>query len=264
MRYFIYFAYDGTNYHGWQIQPNAHSVQAELNGALSTILRTETMVTGAGRTDTGVHARMMVGHFDADEIDTLKLAEHLNRLLPHDIAVWRIERVADDAHARFDAVSRTYHYDICLCKNPFVRHFATRMYYTLDFDRMNEAAQSLIGTHDFSSFSKAGTDTKTNVCTITCAHWKELEPGFWRFEITANRFLRNMVRAIVGTLLLVGRGKLNPADVAHIIAQRNRNMAGESVPACGLSLVDVVYENVNYKASIEVGMKASDGKEKAE
>lgn len=242
MRYFIQLSYDGTNYHGWQVQPNATSVQQTLNEALSTILRQPIATTGAGRTDTGVNAKMMVAHFDVgNEVDENQLTDKLNRLLPHDIAIQHIKRVENEAHARFDAKLRTYHYDIMLVKNPFRRHYATRLYFQLDFGKMNQAAQMLLGTQDFTSFSKTGTDTKTNICTITHAQWKEIEPGCWRFEITADRFLRNMVRAIVGTLIQVGKGRITPEDVKKIIESKDRCAAGESVPAKGLSLANIQY-----------------------
>ena len=242
MRYFIYLSYDGTNYHGWQEQPNATSVQQTLNEALSTILRQTIETTGAGRTDTGVNAKMMVAHFDVDQqLEQNQLVDKLNRLLPPDIAIQSIKQVPDDAHARFDAKQRTYHYDIVLHKDPFRQHFATRVYTQLDFKKMNEAAQMLLGTQDFTSFSKTGTDTKTNICTITHACWTEIEPDYWRFEISADRFLRNMVRAIVGTLIQVGKGKINPNDLRNIIERKDRCAAGESVPAKGLSLADIQY-----------------------
>ena len=241
MRYFIVFSYDGTNYHGWQEQPNAVTVQQQLNEALATILRTPVVTTGAGRTDTGVHARMMVAHFDTELDVTADLAEKLNRLLPPDIAVSRVSKVDERAHARFDATSRTYHYDIVTGKDPFNDRFATRIYYNLDFNRMNEAAKYLLGQHDFTSFSKSGTDTKTNICTIEKAQWQQLAPHFYRFEITADRFLRNMVRAVVGTLFQVGRGRLQTDDIPAILDRQDRCAAGESVPAKGLSLVNVTY-----------------------
>lgn len=242
MRYFIQLSYDGTNYHGWQVQPNATSVQQTLNEALSTILRQPIATTGAGRTDTGVNAKMMVAHFDVEhELDQRLLVDKLNSLLPQDIAIQNVRKVYNEAHARFDAKLRTYHYDIMLKKNPFRRYFAIRLYFQLNFEKMNQAAQMLLGTQDFTSFSKTGTDTKTNICTITHAQWKEIEPGCWRFEITADRFLRNMVRAIVGTLIQVGKGRITPEDVKKIIESKDRCAAGESVPAKGLSLANIQY-----------------------
>lgn len=253
MRYFITFSYDGTCYHGWQIQPNGVSVQEVLKNALSTLLRTSIAVVGAGRTDAGVHARMMVAHFDivkqdsdcvsqaASEIDCGQLVYKLNKILPHDIAIQKVERVADDLHARFSATSRTYHYFIHTNKDPFLRAYSWQIYGMLDFRKMNEAAHILMDYSDFTSFSKVNTDTKTNLCTITEAHWDEIEPGVWRFTITANRFLRNMVRAIVGTLVEVGRGKLSLDGFKKVIEEKNRCSAGESVPGNALFLVDIKY-----------------------
>jgi len=259
MRYFITFSYDGTKYHGWQIQPNGISVQEVLQKALSTLLRQEIEVVGAGRTDAGVHAKMMVAHMQpltpslpSEEgkgvdtkgicgIDCGQLTYKLNKILPQDIAVQKVEPVADDMHARFSAKSRTYHYFVHLRKDPFKRAFSWHVPYPLNFEKMNEAAQLLLGEHDFTSFSKTNTDTKTNLCTITEAHWDELEPDVWRFTITANRFLRNMVRAIVGTLVEVGRGKMAVDGLRKVIEEKNRCSAGESVPGNALFLVDIRY-----------------------
>lgn len=245
MRYFITLSYDGTRYHGWQIQPNGDSIQQRLQEALSTLLRRPIEVVGAGRTDTGVHARMMVAHFEADPLPTTSnerdLAYKLNKLLPQDIAVQGIRPVADDMHARFSATSRTYHYFIHTCKDPFLRDYSWKVPYKLDFERMNQAAQVILEYSDFTSFSKVNTDTKTNLCDIKEAHWDEVAPGQWRFTITANRFLRNMVRAIVGTLVEVGRGKISIEDVRRIIEAKDRCCAGESVPGKALFLVDIKY-----------------------
>lgn len=242
MRYFIYMAYDGTNYHGWQVQPNGNSVQAELMRALSTFLRSETEVVGAGRTDAGVHARLMVAHFDHDTLlDCTLLADKLNRLLPPDISVYRVRRVRPDAHARFDATYRTYQYHVSLCKDPFGRHYAWRLFHTLDFERMNEAARTLFDYTDFTSFSKLHTDVKTNNCRIMHAEWTRVSETEWVFTIRADRFLRNMVRAIVGTLVEVGRGKLTVEGFRKVIEQKNRCSAGSSVPGHALFLVDVGY-----------------------
>ncbi|MBQ7179947.1 MAG: tRNA pseudouridine(38-40) synthase TruA [Bacteroidaceae bacterium] len=244
MRYFITLSYDGTAYHGWQIQPNAPSVQETLQGALATLLRQPIEVVGAGRTDTGVHARMMVAHFDVPGAEDLSdnLAYKLNKLLPRDIAVQSVRPVADVMHARFSAVSRTYHYLLHLHKDPFLRNRSWQMYGPLDFEAMNRAASLLMEYRDFTSFSKLHTDTKTNDCLISEARWDEVAPGQWRFTITANRFLRNMVRAIVGTLVEVGRGRMTLEAFRRVIEQRDRCQAGESVPAHGLYLVDVRYE----------------------
>lgn len=242
MRYFIQLSYDGTAYHGWQVQPNADTVQIRLDNALTTLLRHPIKTLGAGRTDTGVHARMMVAHFDTpEEIDAPDVCRRLTRMLPQDIAVQQIVPVKETANARFDAIRRTYHYDIILRKDPFRRHFATRIHYTLDFERMNEAAAELIGEHDFSSFCKSGTDTPTNLCTVFEARWIPMGEGMWRFRISANRFLRNMVRAIVGTLFAVGNGRLPLEEFRKVLAAADRGAAGESAPAEGLALVEVAY-----------------------
>ena len=244
MRYFINLSYDGTRYHGWQIQPNGDSVQQRLQEALSTLLRRPIEVVGAGRTDTGVHARMMVAHFDIPSPyngEMEGIPYKLNRLLPQDIAVQEVKQVADDLHARFSATSRTYHYFIHTCKDPFLRDYSWQVPYKLDFELMNQAAQVLLEYSDFTSFSKVNTDTKTNLCDIKEAHWDEVAPGQWRFTITANRFLRNMVRAIVGTLVEVGRGKIGIEDVRRIIEAKDRCCAGESVPGKALFLVDIKY-----------------------
>ena len=249
-RYFIELSYDGTSYHGWQVQPNGVSVQETLQQALSTLLRQDTEIVGAGRTDAGVHASMMVAHFDFSgsvELDAIQLVYKLNKLLPHDIAVRRVYQVPDDMHARFSATSRTYHYYIHTRKSPFLRHYSWLVTFPLDFDKMNEAAKRLLEFEDFTSFSKVNTDTKTNICHITEAQWKEITPlegqggGAWRFTITANRFLRNMVRAIVGTLIEVGRGRMTVDEFCQVIEQKNRCSAGESVPGHALFLTEVKY-----------------------
>lgn len=248
MRYFITFSYDGTRYHGWQIQPNGDSVQQRLQQTLSTLLRTDISVTGAGRTDAGVHARMMVAHFDtdaafqaADGINCAQLAYKLNRLLPQDIAVARVEPVAIGMHARFSAVSRMYRYYIHTTKNPFLRHYSCEIHYPLDFGAMNEAARLLLSYDDFGAFCKSGADVKTTLCTVTHAEWHPLSPGVWYFEIRANRFLRNMVRAVVGTLIEVGRGRLSHDDFRRVIEGKRRTEAGESMPGHALFLEDIVY-----------------------
>jgi len=242
MRYFVTLSYDGTRFHGWQVQPNGISVQGELQRALSLILRADVQLTGAGRTDAGVHASMMVAHFDSGrDIDGQQLAYKLNKLLPQDIAVQKIERVPDNLHARFSALSRSYHYYIHTRKNPFLRHYSCELHYPLDFDRMNEAARMLLGYDDFGAFCKSHADVKTTLCHVTKAGWTELQPGQWRFEITANRFLRNMVRAVVGTLIEVGRGRMTLDDFRKVIEGRRRTEAGESMPGHALFLVDVSY-----------------------
>lgn len=242
MRYFVWFSYDGTAYHGWQIQPNGNSVQEELQRALSTLLREEISVTGAGRTDAGVHARQMVAHFDFSEaIDLEQLAYKLNRILPCDIAADRVELVDDDMHARFSATSRTYHYYIHTKKDPFSRPYSTELHYELDFDKMNEAGRILMTYDDFGAFCKSHSDVKTTLCRVTKAEWVQTSETSWYFEITANRFLRNMVRAVVGTLIDVGRGRLTLDDFRKVIEGKRRTEAGESMPANALFL-----ENIRY------------------
>lgn len=242
MRYFITFSYDGTAYHGWQIQPHSVTVQEELQKALSTLMRKPMEVVGAGRTDTGVHARKMIAHFDHDEVlDCPQLVYKLNKLLPRDIAVQHVEPVADDMHARFSAKSRTYHYYVHLDKNPFLRSYSWQVYGNPDFELMNRAARVLMEYKDFTSFSKVNTDTRTNDCTITEARWDRVGEDQWRFTVTANRFLRNMVRAIVGTLMEVGRGRMTIEQLRSVIEAKDRCRAGDSVPGNALFLVEVLY-----------------------
>ena len=244
MRFFIKFSYDGTNYHGWQIQPNANSVQEEINIALSTILNTNIKVVGAGRTDAGVHADQMYAHFDFDaEIRFLELTNRLNSFLSDNIAVNEIFRVCDKANSRFDALSRTYRYKIIKTKSPFHRH-AYLFKKDLNLDMMNSACLFLLGKRDFTSFSKVKTQTYTNDCTVIDAKWEEINNEIV-FTIKADRFLRNMVRAIVGTLIEVGIGKINPDNIVEIINAKDRCRSGFSVPAHALSLIKVTYpENI--------------------
>lgn len=242
-RYFIHLSYDGTNYHGWQVQPNGSSVQAELQRALSTLLRQPIEIVGAGRTDAGVHARKMVAHFDVEELLDLKqTAYRMNRILPRDIAVEKIEKVGDYMHARFSATSRTYHYYIHTRKDPFCRAYSCETHYDLDFDAMNEAARFLLTQDDFASFCKTGADVKTTICHVTHAQWHQTSPTTWYFEITANRFLRNMVRAVVGTLIDVGRHRIDLEDFKQIVENKTRTAAGESMPGHALFLEDVSYQ----------------------
>jgi len=243
MRYFIELSYQGTNYCGWQNQPNATSVQSVIENALSVLLREKTEVVGAGRTDAGVHASYYVAHFDCqNKIDCEKLVYRLNGFLPHDIAIKKIIEVKPDAHARFDATYRTYHYQISQVKNPFVREFAFYYHFPLDVGKMNEAAALLFNYSDFTSFSKLHTDAKTNICKIYEALWSK-QNDLFIFNIKADRFLRNMVRAIVGTLMDVGMNKISIEDFKQIIENKNRCDAGISVPAKGLFLVDIGYQN---------------------
>lgn len=241
-RYFIYFAYDGTAYHGWQVQPNGNSVQAELQKALSVLLQTPIQVVGAGRTDTGVHARKMVAHFDMEcTLNEEQMAYKLNRLLPHDISVYGLEAVAEDMHARFSAKWRTYYYYVHLYKDPFCRTYSYQLYRIPDFDKMNEAAAYLCEVKDFGAFCKSNSDAKTTLCDLIKARWVQEGEGKWYFEVTANRFLRNMVRALVGTLLDVGYGKLTLEAFREVIMSKSRSNAGESVPGHALFLEEVEY-----------------------
>lgn len=241
-RYLLTFSYDGTDYHGWQIQPNGITVQERLQQALSTLLRSDITVTGAGRTDTGVHARTMTAHFDfSPDIDCDQLVYKLNRILPRDIAVSRAETVADDLHARFSAKSRTYHYYIHQHKDPFRRHYSCELRYDLDFAKMNEAARRLLAVSDFKAFCKTHTDVKTTICRVTEARWENDGDGCWHFRITADRFLRNMVRAVVGTLIEVGRGRMALDQFDAVVEGRNRSDAGESMPGNALFLEDIRY-----------------------
>ena len=251
MRYFIYLSYDGARYHGWQRQPNGISVQEVLEDALSTILRQPIEIVGAGRTDAGVNASMMVAHMDLDSPPNGgSWRGGLNKLLPPDIAIQRIVPVRDDAHARFSATSRTYHYYITQEKSPFLCHYAYYFPQPLDFDLMNEACQHLFDYTDFTSFSKLHTDVKTNNCKIMEARWRPTPFPLPReglggesvcFTIQADRFLRNMVRAIVGTLLDVGRGKITIQEFCDIIERKDRCAAGQSVPGHALFLADITY-----------------------
>jgi tRNA pseudouridine38-40 synthase len=242
-RYFIYLAYNGTCYCGWQNQPNGVSVQQRIEEALATVLRKPVPVTGAGRTDAGVHAKRMVAHFDSEEpvTDVSLFAEKLNRLLPKDIAIDRMVPVREDAHARFDALSRSYQYVITDRKDPFNNEWVCRMPLSgLDFPLMNEACNVLLEYTDFTSFSKLHTDVKTNNCRIDYARWTQAGE-MWVFTIRADRFLRNMVRAIVGTLFDIGRGKRSIAGFRQLIEAKDRRLAGMSVPGKGLSLIEIVY-----------------------
>ena len=249
-RYFIYLTYDGKNYCGWQIQPNGITIQSCLEKALNTLLQEKITVTGAGRTDSGVHAKLMVAHIDAkqDELDNSIFSEKLNRILPDDISILCLRKVNADAHARFDAISRTYQYVISTQKDPFNRDYSWKIHHELDIERMNEAAAILFDYIDFTSFSKLHTDVKTNNCQIKKAEWKKTDKNIYIFTIQADRFLRNMVRAIVGTLVDVGRHKISLKQFQEIIEQKNRCKAGTSVPAQGLFLIDINYpENIFLK-----------------
>lgn len=241
MRYFVAFAYNGKNYCGWQYQPHSPSVQETLNKALSMLLRTRIDATGAGRTDAGVHATQMYAHFDYDgQIDSNTLTKRINAFLPKDIVVYRFIPLHNEAHARFDATSRSYEYHIHTFKDAFINEGSWFNFHPLDVDKMNEAAQVLFDYIDFKCFSKTHTDVKTFNCKITEARWEQ-HGNKLIFHISADRFLRNMVRAIVGTLVEVGLGKSTVQDVRNIIESRDRNKAGFSVPAHGLYLTKVIY-----------------------
>jgi len=243
LRYFIELSYNGKAYHGWQIQPNAISVQEVLENALSTILKTKISTMGAGRTDAGVHASQMFAHFDFEnKIESKDLVYKLNSFLPKDIAVTSIFEVKPEIHARFYATSRTYHYKISTSKNVFDYDLAYEVQLPLDVDAMDEACKILFQYKDFQCFSKSNTDVKTYNCDIKEAYWTKNENQLI-FTITADRFLRNMVRAIVGTMINIGLGKLKSKDLHKIITSKNRSEAGFSVPAHGLYLVEIVYPN---------------------
>ena len=242
MRYFVEFSYNGKNYFGYQIQPKEVSVQEILEKALSTLLREPIKTTGAGRTDTGVHAKKMFAHFDTEQLIEENLVYRLNAFLPQDIVVKRIFEVKADLHARFDALYRTYEYYISLERNPFSTDFAWQFRKSyLNVDAMNEACKILFEYEDFSSFAKVGADNKTNFCKIYKAEWEQNGTEL-KLTISADRFLRNMVRAIVGTMVEIGVGKIKSNDLRSIIENKNRNLAGSSAPAHGLFLVDVGYD----------------------
>lgn len=261
MRFALILSYNGAPFNGWQIQPSDPAVQQSLERALSLALRHNTAIVGAGRTDTGVNARYMVAHFDVphqigESLDTTdgqsKLIRTVNAIVRPAIAVYHCVKVSDDFHARFDALSRTYRYFIHTVPDPF-RHDSSRfIHQKLDFGRMNHEAQDLLGTQDFTSFSKLHTDTKNNICTITEAKWVEYGPEHYYFEISANRFLRNMVRAIVGTLLDVGTGKATPGHVVNVINKLDRCSAGTSVPGYALYLWDIKYSITLPDAKVEI------------
>ena len=253
IRYFIELAYDGTNYHGWQVQPNGISVQEAIEKALGTVFSTKIGITGAGRTDTGVHAAYMVAHFDMEQPieDCAKLVGRLNRMLPNDIAIMSVSQVAADSHSRFSAVSRKYEYHITFEKNPFLHGFASKVNHNLDFDLMNEAAATLLSYNDFTSFSKLHSDVKNNLCTVTQSFW-EKRGDRWVFTIEANRFLRNMVRAIVGTLFDVGRKKITVGRFVEIIEAKNRSLAGTSASPQGLYLIDIKYPETVFVSTKKI------------
>lgn len=242
-RYFIFISFKGTSYHGWQIQANSVTVQMVLDDALSLICNEKISTTGAGRTDTGVHALVFCAHFDclnADLTDRKKIIYRLNSLLPKDISVRGIFRVRPDAHARYSAIARTYQYYVAKTKDPFLQDYAWHVNSDIDINMMNKACSILSRHTDFTSFSKLHSDTKTNFCTIYLSFWEETDKTLV-FTIKADRFLRNMVRAIVGTMIETGTGKISPDEFERIIQARDRCKAGRSVPAKGLFLVNIEY-----------------------
>jgi len=242
-RYFIFIAYKGTAYHGWQVQPNSVTVQMILDGALSTILHEEISTTGAGRTDTGVHALVFCAHFDSDSKDLhsrKNLVYRLNRFLPKDIAVTGIKKVTGESSARFSALSRTYKYYIARSKDPFSEDFSWHLHGDIDIINLNKASELLLGFSDFTSFSRLHSDVKTNNCRIYEAYWEE-KGSMLIFTIRADRFLRNMVRAIVGTMADVGFGKMSIKDFETVILSKDRGKAGKSAPPRGLFLTEIQY-----------------------
>lgn len=247
MRYFLTLAYNGTSFHGWQRQPNARSVQQELEEALSTLLRESIKIVGAGRTDTGVHAKEMMAHFEANlSLETEEnLPYLLNRFLKEDIVIYSLDKVKADAHARFDAIARTYEYHLGFQKKPFKQQLYYYFHQPVSLEKMNAAAKILLEYEDFEAFAKTHSDVKTFLCKVTKAYWESTADGAL-FTITSNRFLRNMVRAIVGTLLEVGTGKIPVAEMHKIIKSKNRGEAGFSVPASGLYLTEIKYPQNIY------------------
>lgn len=246
MRYFIELSYNGTSFHGWQIQPHASSVQETIEKGLSLVLRESISIVGAGRTDTGVHAKFMVAHFDTEaHFENEDLTYKLNSYLKDPIAIYKIYPVDSEAHARFHATRRAYEYRIITRKNPFENKNAYLVHKQLDVEKMNTAAALLLNYKNFKCFSKSNTDVKTYNCDLFRAEWVQEAEHLLVFHIAANRFLRNMVRAVVGTLLEVGQGKLQIEDIDRILQSEDRSEAGYSVPAKGLYLTEVVYpENV--------------------
>lgn len=241
MRYFIHLAYNGTRFCGWQIQPKSPSIQESIEDVMSTLLNEKISIVGAGRTDSGVHASNYYAHFETNaEFSEEQLRYKMNRMLPYDIVIYQIYAVPDDMHARFSATSRTYTYTITKKKNPFNAETEYYVPTQLNVHAMNESCKQLIGTKDFTSFSKLHTDVNNNICTITLAEWHETDDKLI-FTISANRFLRNMVRSIVGTLIDVGKEKISQTDFVNIIESKNRQNAGQSIPACGLCLTEIRY-----------------------
>ena len=247
MRYFLELQYDGAAYCGWQRQPDMPTVQQTIEQALTKLLRTPTEIVGAGRTDTGVNASYYVAHFDADvEVDLQQLHYKLNMMLPKDIAIFSVTPVADGAHARFDARQREYRYYICPTKNPFRRYSAWLYYVSLDVEKMNQAAAKLLEYDDFTSFAKLNSNNKTNICRVMDAHWSVEADGVLVFTIRADRFLRNMVRSIVGTLVDVGRGRYSVEEFCKIVEAKDLRLSSAGAPAQGLFLSDVIYNDTTF------------------
>lgn len=248
MRYFVKLAFNGTRFVGWQIQPNGDSIQSILQNAMTLLFKESIELTGCGRTDAGVHATNFYAHFDIQKEFTQKeldfLTNKLNSFLPKEIVIYKILKVSDDLHARFSAKSRTYKYYIDISKDPFSFQNSYRVFEPLHVDAMNQAALYLLQIQDFTSFSKLHTQVNNNNCTVTFAQWEQVNHQLV-FTITANRFLRNMVRAIVGTLLLVGKGKITFEEFQKIVLEKNRSKAGTSVPAHALFLENVRYDEIN-------------------
>jgi tRNA pseudouridine38-40 synthase len=242
-RYYFEISYNGTPFSGWQRQPNDKSVQEEIENCFTKLNSNQPIeIVGCGRTDTGVHAHHYIFHVDLPENFILEnIVSKLNRMLPFSIAVQSCKNVTQDDHARFSATARTYRYFVHFKKDPFKKDQSLYIPYEIDFDKMNEAAKLLIGTKDFTSFSKLHTDVKTNICTVTNAVWVKMDEDNAYFEITANRFLRNMVRATVGTLLDVGKGILEPSEINRILEEKNRSSASTSIAAHGLYLWKIEY-----------------------
>ena len=249
-RYFIELAYKGSAYHGWQKQPNAIAVQQVLEKALHTYFRKPIETLGCGRTDAGVHATQFFAHFDLDEVlseeKAINFIKAINALLPYDIAIKQIIAVAAQAHARFDATLRAYQYHIHFNKDPFKTNNSWLIKDTLDVEAMNEAAKIILAYQDFGAFCKSNADNFTNICEVSQSQW-EITPNGIIYHVKANRFLRNMVRAIVGTLVEVGKGKMEPTNLHQIIQSQNRSAAGASVPACGLFLTEVAYPYIQKR-----------------
>lgn len=251
MRFFVELQYDGAAYCGWQRQPDMPTVQQTIEGALTKLLRTPTEIVGAGRTDTGVNASYYVAHFDTDvEVDCSQLLYKLNMMLPKDIAIFSVTPVEDGAHARFDAREREYRYYICPIKAPFRRFSAWLYYVPLDVEKMNEAASKLLEYEDFTSFAKLNSNNKTNICRVMKAQWSVEADGVLVFTIRADRFLRNMVRSIVGTLVDVGRGRYSVEEFCNIVEARNLSLSSAGAPAQGLFLSDVVYPKEIFNKTI--------------